>query len=171
MANKISLENAKTNKLFYFVGNLVIYRSQDQRCLILKRSDQEKVHPGKYCVAGGKLEWENFDLNKPTRINGEVIDFENALENLLIRETFEETGLTVENKFYYINSVGFVRPDGIPVIMLKFAGEYKSGEVKLEEGSFTNYAWVNEEEIKNYDCIEGIKEEVVKTINILKVTR
>lgn len=62
-AEKISLQNAKENKLFYFVANVVIYRSSDARCLILKRSVEEKVHPGKYCVPGGKLEWEQLNLS------------------------------------------------------------------------------------------------------------
>jgi len=55
-AENISLDNAKQNKLFYIVANVVIYRESDQRCLILKRSETEKVHPSKYCVPGGKLE-------------------------------------------------------------------------------------------------------------------
>lgn len=165
-AEKISLENAKENKLFYFVANLIIYRESDQRCLILKRSDKEKVHPGKYCVPGGKLEWENFNLNNPTRMNGDVYDFEDTLENLLRREVFEESGLEVENDFYYINSVGFVRPDGIPVMMQKFTAKYKSGEVKLEQGAFTDYSWVNKEEISKFDCIGGIKEEVIKAMDL-----
>jgi hypothetical protein len=29
--------------------------------------------------------------------------------------------------------------------------------VKREEGAFTDYAWVNAEEIEGYDCIEGVK--------------
>ena len=134
-AEKISLENAKKNKLFYFVGNLIIYRESDKRCLILKRADEEKVHPGKYCVPGGKLEWGNFDLNNPTRMNGDVYDFEGTLEALLKREVSEESGLEVEDKFYYINSVGFVRPDGIPVMMVKFAARYKDGmrKEKIEQ--------------------------------------
>ncbi len=165
-AEKISLENAKENKLFYFVANLIIYRESDKRCLILKRSDEEKVHPGKYCVPGGKLEWKNFDLNKPTRMNGDVYDFEGALENLLRREVSEESGLEVENDFYYINSVGFIRPDGIPVMMQKFTAKYRSGEVKLEQGAFTDHAWVNKKEISKFDCIGGIKEEVIKAIDL-----
>ncbi len=165
-AEKISLENAKENKLFYFVANLIIYRESDGRCLILKRSDSEKVHPGKYCVPGGKLEWDNFDMSNPTRMNGDVYDFENALENLLKREALEESGIEVEDDFHYINSVGFIRPDGIPVMLEKFAAKYKSGEVKLEQGAFTAYAWVNKEEVGGYDCIKGIKEEVAKAIDL-----
>jgi 8-oxo-dGTP pyrophosphatase MutT (NUDIX family) len=55
-ALKISLDNAKKDKLFYFVANVIIYRDSDKKCLILKRSETEKVHPSKYCVPGGKLE-------------------------------------------------------------------------------------------------------------------
>ena len=87
-ASKISIENAKENKLFYIVSNVVIYRDSDQRCLLLKRSENEKVHPGKYCTPGGKLEWEDLDLDNPTRMNGDVIDFENEIEKLLSQESF-----------------------------------------------------------------------------------
>lgn len=163
-AEKISLKNAKENKLFYFVANVVVYRESDGRCLILKRSKNEKVHPGKYCVPGGKLEWDDFDINNPTRLNGDVIDFENAVEDLFLRETKEESGIEIYPELKYINSVAFVRPDEIPVMLVKFAARYKGGEVHLEDNSFSDFAWVNGEEIKNYDCIEGICDEVKTTI-------
>ncbi len=165
-AEKISIDHAKQDKLFYFVANVVVFRESDQRCLILKRDSREKVHPGKFAVPGGKLEWGNLDLNKPTRMNGEVFDFEDAVEDLLKREVFEEAGIEIEKNLTYINSVAFVRPDGIPVVLVKFAAKYKSGEVKLEKGAFTDSAWVNEEEVKSYDCIQGIPQEVEKTIQL-----
>ncbi len=167
-AGKISIDNAKKNKLFYFVANVVIYRDSDKRCLILKRDEREKVHPGKYASPGGKLEWEDFNLAKPTRINGDVLDFEGAVEDLLKRESMEEAGVEIEDDFKYVNSVAFIRPDGIPVTMVKLAAKYKSGKIKLEEGAFTDYAWVNEEEVKNYNCVDGIKEEIAKTVNLYK---
>jgi len=165
-AKKISIDNAKKEKLFYFVANVVVYRESDARCLILKRSEQEKVHPGKYCVSGGKLEWKDMDLEHPTRVNGNVLDYENAVEDLLIRETKEEAAIEIYPELKYINSVSFIRSDETPVILVKFAAKYKSGEVKTEEHAFAGHAWVNAEEVKNYDCIEGIKEEVKKTIQI-----
>src|SRR3990167_7305754 len=165
-AEKINLKNAKENKLFYFVANVVVYRESDGRCLILKRDEREKVHPGKYAVPGGKLEWKDLDLENPSKYNGDVIDFDEAIEDLLRRETMEEAGIEIENEFFYVNSAAFVRPDEIPVVLVKFAAKYKSGEVVPEKGSFTDYAWVNEEEVKKYDCIEGIKEEVGKTIKL-----
>lgn len=166
IAKKISLDNAKKEKLFYFVANVVVYRESDKRCLILKRSSTEKAHPNKYAVPGGKLEWKDLDLSNPTRINGDILDYEEAIENLLKRETFEEAGIEIEDKFEYINNVAFIRPDEIPVMLVKFAAKYKKGEIKLEKGSFEDYAWVNEKEIEEYDCIKGIKEEVRKTIEI-----
>src|SRR3989344_3827134 len=167
-AKKIGLDNAKKEKLFYFVANVVVYRDFDQRCLILRRSEREKVHPGKYAVPGGKLEWKDLDLNNPTRINGDVLDYENAVEELLKREVFEEAGIEIESGLHYLNSVAFVRPDEIPVILVKFAAKYKRGEVKLEEGSFTHHAWVNEEEVKKYPLIKGIDEEVKNVIEIFR---
>lgn len=165
-AEKISLKNAKENKLFYFVANVVVYREADSRCLILKRSAREKVHPGKYAVPGGKLEWNQLDITKPTRMNGDVIDFEGAVEKLVARETKEEAGIEIHPDLRYLNSVAFVRPDEIPVILVKFAAKYKGGEVKPEAGAFDDFVWVNKEEVRNYDCIDGICDEVVKTIEL-----
>ncbi len=165
-AEKISIDNAKKEKLFYFVANVVVYRDKDKKCLILKRDEREKAHPGKYAVPGGKLEWKDLPMDAPTRMNGNIFDYENSVEELLKREVLEEAGIEVEDEFTYINSVAFIRPDETPVVLVKFAGKYKNGEVKPEEGAFTDYAWVNEEEVENYDCIKGIKEEVKKTIEI-----
>ena len=167
-AKKISLKNAKENKLFYFVANAVVYRESDGRCLILKRHEREIVHPGKYGVPGGKLEWEQMDISNPTRLNGDVLDFEGVVENLLARETKEEANIEIEKELKYIDSVSFVRPDEIPVVLVKFAAKYKSGEVRPEPGAFVDYAWVNAAEVKNYPCIDGIADEVAATINLFK---
>lgn len=165
-AEKISIEEAKKDKLFYFVANVVVYKNG--KCLILKRSMKEKAHPGKWCVPGGKLEWKNLDMGKPTRMNGDIFDFEDTAENLLERETFEEAGIRIEKDLKYINNVAFIRPDGIPVILVKFAARYKSGDVKLEEDAFDDYTWVDAEEVKNYNCILGVHKEVKKTIELFE---
>ena len=163
-ATRISTEHAKPDKLFYFVANVVVYRDTDQRCLILKRDEREKVHPGKWAVTGGKLEWGDFDLSKPTRTNGDVLDFEDAVEDLLQRETLEEAGVEIDAQLKYINSVFFVRPDGIPVVLVKFAARYTGGTVVPEKGGFTDFAWVNSQEVGEYDCIKGVSTEIQKTI-------
>jgi len=167
-ANKISIDNAKPEKLFYFVANVVIYREEDQRCLILKRDPREKVHPGKWATPGGKLEWADMDMAKPTRINGEVIDFENAVEDLLKREVKEEANIEIEDQLVYLNSVAFVRPDETPVVLVKFAAKYKGGEVVPEKGAFTDFAWVDSQEVKKYNCIDGIFKEIEQAIGLFK---
>ena len=167
-AEKIHLTHAAQNKLFYFVANVVVYRDSDKKCLILKRSNKEKVHPSKYCVPGGKLEWKDLPLESPTRMNGDVLDFQNSVEKLLIRETQEEAGILIHDDLHYINSVAFIRPDGIPVVLVKFAATYKSGDVLLEEGSFVDYAWVDASEVQTLDCIEGIAQEVAQTIDLFR---
>ena len=165
-ANKISIDNAKQDKLFYFVANVVVYRESDKRCLILKRSESEKAHPGKFAVPGGKLEWKDLDITKPTRMNGDVIDFENSIESLLKRETMEEAGIVIDDKLSYINNVAFVRPDETPAVLIKFAAKYVSGDVVIEAGAFTDFAWVNAEEIMNYDCIQGVQDEIAQTVKM-----
>lgn len=163
-ASKISIDNAKKDKLFYFVANVLVVRLEDMRCLILKRDEREVAHPGKWATPGGKLEWSDFDIKKPSRMNGEVIDFENAIEDLLRREAKEEAGVDLSDDFRYINSNVFVRPDETPVVLVKLAAAYAGGEVRVQEGDFTDFAWVNKEEVGEYDCIEGIGDEVEKAL-------
>ena len=168
MTRTISLDKAKQDKLFYFVANVVIYREEDARCLILKRDEREKVHPGMWAVPGGKLEWEDLPTDKPTRINGDVLDFEDAVENLLVRESKEEANVDIETTLHYINSVAFIRPDNVPVVLVKFAAKYIGGDIVPEKGAFTDFAWVNAEEVKKYECIDGVSSEVEKTIEHFK---
>lgn len=165
-AEKISIEKAKKDKLFYFVANVIVYRESDGRCLILKRSEREITHPGRYGVIGGKLEWKDMPVEKPDHMNGDVLDYNDIIEKLLVREAKEEAGVETYPEIRYINSKSFIRPDEVPAVMLKFTSKYKSGEVVIEEGSFTDHLWVNAEEVKEYDCIDGIKEEIAQAINI-----
>lgn len=165
-AKSISIKQAKANKLFYFVANVVVYRPDDGRCLILKRAQHEITHPGKWAVPGGKMEHGDFDISKPTRMNGDVIDFENSVEDLLRREVKEEANVELGDDFRYINSVTFIRPDAVPVVLVKMAATYASGEVKLEVEAFDDFAWVNSDEIKNYDCIDGVPSEVEQTTRL-----
>ena len=81
-----------------------------------------------------------MDINHPTRMNGDVLDFENQIEKLLQRESLEEANVEINTDLVYINSVAFVRPDGIPVVLIKFAAKYLSGDVKFEPGAFTDFA-------------------------------
>jgi len=160
---KISLKKAKQKKLFYFVVTGVIFRPKDKRCLILKRSEKEVTHPGLWSVIGGKLEWQDLKESKITRWNFDVPNWENAIEELLFREAEEESGLKVSDP-KYLTSVAFIRPDGVPVVCAQFAVKYKAGKVKVAP-EFEDFAWVNEDEIKNYYVIKGIDREIKMAID------
>lgn len=166
-ATKISLDEAKPNKLFYVVVTVFVVRPSDGRCLILKRDKREKVHAGRWGVLGGKLEWEDLDLAKPTRQNGDVLDFENAVEKLAGREVGEEAGIEIEPGLSIFGSNVFVRPDGVPVVMIRTVATYKNGEVVPEPGGFTDFAWVTAAEAKNYPCIDGIPAEIAAATKLL----
>lgn len=165
-ASKISLDHAKHDKLFYFVANVVVYRESDQRCLILKRDPRELMHPGKWAVPGGKLEWSDLDLSKPAHIRGDAPGFEHIVEDLLIRETREEAAVEISPPFHYLESVAYVRPDETPVVMLFMAARYQRGDVVPEPGGFTDYAWVNADEITSFPCVEGLSETIQRAIRI-----
>lgn len=165
-ASTVNVDEAKPDKLFYFVCTVIPYRKEDGKCLILKRDEREKVHPGKWGVPGGKLEHGDLDLQNPTRMNGDVTDFEGMVRELLRREAKEEANIELGDDFRLLGDIVFVRPDGIPVVMLQFGAEYAGGEVKPEAGAFTEAAWVDATEVKNYDCIDGIHDEVARTIEL-----
>jgi len=63
--------------------------------------------------------------------------------------------------------MSFIRPEGIPAIIVSLYADYESGEIKLEN-SLTDYKWVTLEESKKVDLIEGIYEELEMLDKFLK---
>src|SRR4030042_3419284 len=127
---------------------------KDGKYLLVQRSFEKKVFPGKWTVPGGGLEVDDY-IGLPTSGAGQ---WYRAIEKSLVREVMEEVNLEVD-KFNYLVDIAFIRPDGIPVIVLSFWADYKGGEVKLNDENI-KYAWATLEEAKNYDLIEGIWEEI-----------
>ena len=135
---------------------------KDDKYLIIKRSPNKKAFPNKWTVPGGGLETDDY-INLPADGAGQ---WYNAIEKALRREIQEEVGLEVD-KLNYLIDLAFIRPDGIPVIVLSYWTEYKLGDVKLDEDN-VDYAWVSFEEAKKYDFIEGILGEIGMVDKILK---
>lgn len=160
MANEI-----KNSELHRIVLTAIIYNDQGQ-FLITKRSKKQKAFPGQWTVPGGGLEAEDYINIKPTTESGQ---WYYALENTLKREVKEEVNLEI-GKPQYLLDLTFIRPDGIPVVVLSYYAPYESGEVALEKGELadTGYAWVSYEEAKDYDLIDGILEEIKMVDDILK---
>ena len=158
----ITLDKAKPGKLFYVVATGIVYR--DGRCLLLQRSKTETAHGGKWGPVGGKLEHKDLLATPPTRMNGDVVDWEHMVEDLLRREAKEECGLDVSDS-RYLDSVVFRRPDGVPVVCMKFACRGSAGDVVFP-AEFDASAWVDASTVDDLDCILGVPDEVKKTIEV-----
>jgi 8-oxo-dGTP pyrophosphatase MutT (NUDIX family) len=150
----------KERELHRVTSTAIIYK--DSKYLLLRRSLNKKVFPGKWTVPGGGLELDDY-INTPKTTNHHWYF---AVENSLRREVKEECNLEV-GRVKYLLDIAFVRPDKIPVIILSFYCPYKSGEVKLDEDNI-DYAWVSYEEAKGYDLVEGLLGELEMVDKILK---
>jgi ADP-ribose pyrophosphatase YjhB (NUDIX family) len=150
----------KDRELHRITSTAIIHKNN--KYLLVRRSLKKKAFPGKWTVPGGGLEIEDYiDTPKTTKDHWYF-----AIENSLKREIKEESNLEV-GKLKYLLDIAFIRPDGIPTIILSFYCPYKSGEVKLDKDNI-DFAWVTYEEAKKYDLVEGLLEEIEMVDKILK---
>jgi len=150
-------------ELHRVVATAIIHK--DGKYLIVKRNPNKRVMPGKWTVPGGGLEVTDY-INTP-KTTADAWYY--AMENSLRREVKEEVGLEV-GEIKYLLSLTFIRPDKIPVVTLSYYCDWKSGEIKLNEEN-VDYKWVTVKDLKNYDLIEGIPEEIEMVNKILKGKR
>lgn len=148
------------NKAHYLSITVIIKKGD--KYLVAKRADWEKAFPSKWTVPGGKLEKSDY-INLP-KDTGSF--WYNIFEKVAKREVLEEVGLNIKN-IGYLTSMSFIRPEGIPAIIVSLYADYESGEIKLEN-SLTDYKWVTLEESKKVDLIEGIYEELEMLDKFLK---
>lgn len=135
---------------------------KDGKYLILRRSLDKKMFPGRWTVPGGGLVVDDYINVQKTTPDAWYF----AVTNSLKREVKEETGLIVD-KLNYLLDLAFIRPDGMPVVTLSYYGDWQSGDVQLNEENI-DYCWVTVEEAKTYDLIEGVLEEIKMADKILK---
>ncbi|MEK7582531.1 MAG: NUDIX domain-containing protein, partial [Patescibacteria group bacterium] len=139
-------------KLFKVVITAIVVK--DGKYLVLQRAAWEKKFPSRWTVPGGKLDTEDYiHLPKDTP------DYwYNVLERTLRREVKEEAGIEISN-IRYVTSLADAREGDDPSLVISCLADYASGEVVLDE-SMTEFRWVNLEEAKDVDLIEGIYEEL-----------
>ena len=148
------------NLVHYIVITGVLVK--DGKFLIAKRADWEKAFPGKWTVPGGKLKVLDYALRKKDT----AAHWYNVLEDNLKREVMEEVGLEIEN-IGYITSLVYIRPDGVPCLIISLYASPLSDNVRLNN-ALTEYAWVDLEGAKKYELIDGIYEELEILDNYLK---
>jgi 8-oxo-dGTP pyrophosphatase MutT (NUDIX family) len=136
------------------------------RYLITKRAPTKKAWPNKWTVPGGGLETKDYMDSEATYADSESPQWYGAVENTLKREIKEEVGIEVSDAQYLLD-LTFIRPDGIPAIVLSFYCKYESGEVVLDADA-TEFAWILASEVGNYELIQGIDHEIEMVEDRLK---
>ena len=132
----------------------IIYNNAG-KYLVTKRSPSKKVHPSKWTVPGGGLNTDDY-VDTP-QTNGDA-GWYGAVEKALRREVKEEVNAEI-GKVNYLLDLTFIRPDGIPVLVLSYYAPYLSGDIQLDEDA-VEYKWVSLKEAKELDLISGIYEEL-----------
>ncbi|MBS3133696.1 NUDIX domain-containing protein [Candidatus Woesearchaeota archaeon] len=151
----------KDKKLHYIAITGKIFR-HDGRVLIVKRSPNEKNYPNRWILPGGKLTADDYINLKP---NSDGLWY-NVIEKALRREIKEETNIDIDNIEYLID-MAFIRSDGIPTLIIACTCRLISGEIRLCR-ELIDYVWVNLEEAKDFDLIEGVYEELELAFSRLK---
>lgn len=128
------------------------------RYLVTKRAPNKKVWPNKWTVPGGGLDVDDYIGSEATYAHTESPQWYGSVEKGLKREIQEEVGLDV-SEVKYLLDITFIRPDGIPVLVLSYYCKYESGEVELDEDA-TEFAWITAGEVGGYDFIQGIDGEI-----------
>lgn len=150
------------NKLLHEVVITAIV-VKDGKFLITRRSLDKKRFPGMWTVPGGKLETKDYlELPKDAKEY-----WYNVLEKVLKREVKEEVGLEIKD-IEYITSLATIHQDGQPSLVISCIAKYVSGEVTLQFGEADDHKWVDIQEAKSYELIDGIYDELVMADNHLK---
>ena len=129
--------------------------NKEGKFLIVKRADWEKAFPDRWTVPGGKLEVLDYVLREKDTPH----HWYNIFEDLLKREVKEEVGLEIEN-IDYVTSMVYIRSDKIPCMIVSLFADAKTEKINLCN-ALTDFAWVDLNEAKDYDLIEGIYDELV----------
>ena len=116
----------------------------DNKFLLTHRSNNVTNYSGKWAFPGGKCE-----------IGETAID-------TLIREVFEETSLELTDEACFLDTYFFKKTVGVAFLV-----RAKSNKVVLTEDN-QDYKWINSvEELKEYNCTEGIHNHLVRALELL----
>lgn len=148
------------------VGSCLIYKPLGQdnfQYYIAKRSPKRRQYPNLWEVVGGAM--DRADYEGLTKTSKDA--WENPVEIALRREIMDETALAV-GSFEYLGHFAFIRVDDVPVLGMRFAAPYVSGEVVLNPDEATEYAWITAVEVSAYNFLGSIADEIHKFDKKLK---
>jgi 8-oxo-dGTP diphosphatase len=123
---------------FFIAGHALIRKGE--KYLVLKRSEKNDYMPLKWDIPGG------------------IVEMGETVEQAVIREVKEETGLEiVVNKVIYIYS----NINQVPQrqdFQVVYDCLYTDGEVSINHREHETYRWTKYSEIENLDTIDFLKE-------------
>lgn len=138
----------KEQKL-HIVACVAVIRNLEGKYLVLKRSEREIAYPGMYTFPGGKVEGNQ------------------TIEESLAEEVMEEAGLKLKPGKILLKDKSFLRPDGQTAKYLSYLCEVEECEpVEIDKNDFSDYRWVNLEDLKNIPHV-GIEDELIQAEKII----
>lgn len=154
------------DELFRVAVTAIVWRESAgvRQYLITQRSPDKKFQPSKWTVPGGGVHVSDFLEREPTLKDGPP-QWYKTIEQTLIREVAEEVQIKVTD-VRYLTDIAMIRSDGTPLMVLSFFCKQDSGFVVLNEES-VDHAWVTVEEVRGYDLIKGIADEILEADSIL----
>jgi 8-oxo-dGTP diphosphatase len=124
----------------YLVAVKAIIKNTEGKILVLKRSEIDDHKPNVWETVGGGM------------------DQAETPQTALVREVFEETGLTVSVGRPF-NVFTFTKDNGEFKIGITFECTYESGEVVLSH-EHTEYRWIRPEEFVSLESVPSLHEEI-----------
>jgi len=149
-------------ELHRVVPSVIIYNNEG-KFLIAKRA-ANKIFPGKWHVPGGGVSMDDYE-HLPSS-SADTKQWYGVIEAGLKREVKEEIGIEI-GKPEYLLDLAFIRPDGVPVIVLTYFAPYVAGEFSFNDQETVEVKWVTLQEAKSYDLIDGIWSELEMVDKIL----
>lgn len=114
----------------------VVIRNAEGECLLLKRSMISKNNPGKWDLPGGK------------------VDAGENLEDGLLREVIEETGLTISLQRVLGAAESESQTNRVAYLILE--GLVQSGRVRLSS-EHDDFTWVSREDLEEVEIVEQFR--------------
>lgn len=132
------MEKIPASPEIWYIVNVegVVFRSEDDRYLMMVRGAGEEYLPGALSFPGGKVEGAGL--------------VDDILEATVRREVQEEVGVEVHDDITYVESHSFVG-DGEPCVDVVFLCRYKYGEARTgDPGEVGSVHWMTYKEIMEH---------------------
>lgn len=147
------------NSEMFRIACTAIVFNKEGKMLITRRAYSKKKLPGKWTVPGGGLQTDDFTALEPTIQEGETTQWYGVIEAAVRRKVREDTDLEI-TKPWIVTDLAFIREDNIPVVSFSYAANLMGPDRVRYNDDTIAHEWVDLEEAKEYDLVEGIIEEL-----------